>query len=418
MGRYNRAILHCDMNAFYASVEIMLNPKLRDLAVAVGGSKETRHGIILAKSELAKKAGVKTGMTIWEAQKLCPNLIIVPPQYEEYVKYSRLARGIYEEYTDYVEPYGMDECFLDITMVHKIHGGAIALAQEIRRRIKEELGLTISVGLSYNKVLAKMGSDMKKPDALTIIRPSDIPVKIWPLPIRDLFFCGRATSEKLAKYSVKTIGDLAHMDRDFIYKKLGKNGAILHDYANGIDDEKVEHKFEKAPIKSIGHGVTCVSDLYSVQEIWKVMLILAQDIGAKLRLQKLKAKGVQICIRHSDFNEVQRQMRLPNTTRVPHEIASCGRKLVEELVKVNKNAVLPARSVTIRAIDLVREDQPVLVDLFAEEDNKKKEKLSDVVDDLRRKFGKDIVKEAVLLEDSKIPEGEEGEKRRTSFDRL
>lgn len=412
----HNVILHCDMNAFYASVEIMLNPELKGLAVAVGGSKETRHGIILAKSELAKRAGVKTGMAIWEAQKLCPNLIIVPPQYDQYVKYSQLAREIYEEYTDYVEPYGMDECFLDITGVYKIHGGAIALAEEIRQRMKDELGLTISVGLSYNKVLAKMGSDMKKPDALTVLRPSDVKRRIWPLPIKDLFFCGRATAEKLAKYSVRTIGDLAQLDREFLIKKFGKHGATLHDYANGIDHERVCHKFNKAPVKSIGHGVTCVSDLYTVDEIWKVMLTLAHDIGAKMRVQKLKAKGVQICIKHSDFTEVQRQMRLPEASRVPNELAKHGISLVENLVKINKDAILPARSVTIRAIDLIREDGPMMMSLFEDKKSEKKEKLFDTIDDLRKKFGKNIVKEAVLLEDTKIaPDNDE---KRTSFDRL
>lgn len=399
-----RTILHCDMNGFYASVEIMLNPDLRGKAVAVCGATETRHGIVLAKSELAKKAGVKTGMPNWEAEKLCPNLILVPPHYEQYIKYSRLARAIYEEYTDLVEPYGMDECFLDVTDSVKLFGSGEAIANELRQRMKDEMGLTISVGVSYNKVLAKMGSDMKKPDAVTVIEREDLPVKLWPLPVGDLFYCGRATTRKLKRYSIHTIGDLAKADPKFIQNLLGKNGVILQGYAQGIDVSPVASRHDLSPIKSIGHGITCVADLYTPEDVWRVMLELAQDVGHKLRIHHLKARGVQISVRHKDLFSLQRQGKLSSPTRVPLDIALQGKKLFEELVASGAD-ILPARAVTIRAIDLQDENAPYIDSLFDDVDkSQKRQKLYDTIDDLRKRYGKEIVREAVLLEDTKMPQ--------------
>lgn len=397
-----RYILHCDMNSFYASVEMMLEPQLKDKAVAVCGSDEERHGVVLAKSELAKTAGVKTGMTTWEAEQLCPNLIKLPPQFNEYLKYSKLARSLYEEYTDLVEPYGMDECFLDITNSAHLYGGPIAVAESLRSRVKSEFGLTISIGLSYNKVLAKMGSDMKKPDAITIIGPKDIETKIWPLPIASLFCCGKATSKKLISCSIKTIGDLAKSEKNFIGKLLGRNGIKLWQYANGIDDSKVKASDVISIPKSISHGITCIADLENIEEIWKVMLELSQDVGAKLRVDNLKAKGVQITLRHADLHYEQKQGKLKNPSRVPYELALKGIELAKKLQLDGRN-ILPTRSVTIRAINLTNECRPVEISLFDEEiELGKREKVFEVVDDLRKKFGKEIVREAVLLENNKV----------------
>ena len=224
--RKDRAILHSDLNSFYASVEIMLNPTLRDKAIAVCGSTEDRHGIVLAKSEKAKKAGIKTGMVNWEARQKCPGLIMVPPQYEQYLKYSKLTREIYQRYTDQVEPYGMDECWLDVTGSLGACGSALSIAEEIRRTTREELGLTVSIGVSYNKIFAKLGSDMKKPDAITVINRCDYQEKVWPLPVSDLFYVGRATDKKLARYGIRTIGELARAPRDFLKSTLHENFAI------------------------------------------------------------------------------------------------------------------------------------------------------------------------------------------------
>ena len=256
-----RTILHSDMNCFYASVEMMLDPSLRGKPVAVCGSTENRHGIVLAKSELAKKAGVKTGMVNWEARQLCPGLIMVKPQYDQYLKYSELARNIYQRYTDQVEPYGMDECWLDVTGSRSVCGDGMKIAESIRQEIKEELGLTVSIGVSYNKIFAKLGSDMKKPDAVTEISKETFQEKVWPLPASDLLFVGRATTAKFSNYGIKTIGDIAATDPAFLKRLLGVNGLQLWKYAAGRDDTPVMHKDFVSPIKSVGHGITCVADL-------------------------------------------------------------------------------------------------------------------------------------------------------------
>lgn len=256
-----RTILHSDMNCFYASVEMMLDPSLRGKAVAVCGSTENRHGIVLAKSELAKKAGVKTGMVNWEARQRCPDLIMVKPQYEQYLKYSELARNIYQRYTDQVEPYGMDECWLDVGGSRSVCGSGMEIAESIRQTVKEELGLTVSIGVSFNKMFAKLGSDMKKPDAITEIRKATFKEKIWPLPASDLLFVGRATTAKLEQYGITTIGGIANADPQFLKRLLGVNGLGLWWSATGLDDTPVMHKDFVSPIKSVGHGITSTADL-------------------------------------------------------------------------------------------------------------------------------------------------------------
>lgn len=204
-----RAILHSDLNCFYASVEMMLNPMLRGKAVAVCGSTEDRHGIVLAKSEKAKKAGVKTGMVNWEARSVCKDLIVVPPQYDQYLKYSKLTRAIYQRYTDLIEPFGMDECWLDVTG-SRIMGDPMTIAESIRKTVREELGLTVSIGVSFNKIFAKLGSDMKKPDAITEITSDNFQEKVWPLDASEMIYCGNATRKKLETYGIRSPGRLLH----------------------------------------------------------------------------------------------------------------------------------------------------------------------------------------------------------------
>lgn len=260
-----RVILHSDMNSFYASVEMMLNPEFKGKPVAVCGSTEERHGIVLAKSDLAKKAGVKTGMVNWEARQLCPGLIVVPPQYDQYLKYSKLARQIYHRYTDLVEPYGMDECWLDVTG-SGVCGTGMEIAEAIRQTTKEELGLTVSIGVSFNKIFAKLGSDMRKPDAITEIKWDNFKEKIWPLDAAELLYVGRATENKLAQYGIRTIGDLAKTSPDTLRHMLGINGLKLWMYANGTDTSRVMHKDFVSPVKSIGHGITCTADLQTPEQ--------------------------------------------------------------------------------------------------------------------------------------------------------
>ena len=396
----NRHILHSDLNCFYASVEIMLDPSLRGKAVAVCGSSEDRHGIVLAKSEKAKKAGVKTGMVNMEAKALCKDLILVPPQYDQYLKYSKLTREIYYRYTDLVEPFGMDECWLDVTGSY-IYGSPVDMADEIRKSVYEELGLTVSVGVSFNKIFAKLGSDLKKPDATTVISKEDFKEKIWPLKCSEIIYCGRATTRKLNLFGIYTLGNLANADPAFLKNILGVNGLYLWSYANGFDHSRVEHRNFVSPVKSIGHGITCVSDLENETEVYKVMLQLSQDVGHRLRVHEMTAGGVCIYIRGNDLNFSQFQCKLPVRTQLPSEIAHYGFDLF--LKKYDRAEKV--RAVCIRAIDLAPKDQASQISIFDDIHKRiRREELEGSIEDIRERFGKKSVTYAVLLGDLKMPD--------------
>ena len=395
-----RVILHSDMNSFYASVEMMLDPSLKGKAVAVCGSTEERHGIVLAKSELAKKAGVKTGMVNWEAKQRCSDLIFVPPQYDQYLKYSKLAHQIYYRYTDLVEPFGMDECWLDVSGSNT-YGSGMEIAEKIRTACREELGLTVSIGVSYNKIFAKLGSDLKKPDAITEITKENFKEKVWPLPASDLIYVGRATEAKLARYGIHTIGQLAATSPDTLRYWFGVNGLKLWSFANGTDSSRVCHKDFVSPVKSIGHGITCTADLVNEEEVFKVMLELAQDIGHRLRVHELAARGVQIYIRGNDLGGMQYQCKLPFKTQLPSEIAHYGFRLFQERF----HWTTKVRAVCIRAIDLVPQSEVEQLDLFIDTAKRdKRARLEDAVEDIRRRFGKKALTYAVLMGDLKMPD--------------
>lgn len=394
-----RVILHSDLNSFYASVEMMLDPSLRGKAVAVCGSTEDRHGIVLAKSDLAKKAGVKTGMVNWEARQRCPGLIVVPPQYDQYLKYSALTRAIYSRYTNLVEPFGMDECWLDIAGL-PLCGNGMWVAEEIRQTVKAELGLTVSIGVSFNKIFAKLGSDMKKPDAITQITQANFQDLVWPLPVGDLLYVGRATEAKLAHYGISTIGRLASCTPDFMQRLLGINGLRLLSYAQGADTSRVMPQDFVSPVKSVGHGITCNADLLNEEEAWKVMLELAQDIGHRLRVHKLVASGVQISIRNNELYSRQYQCRLDQTTRSPTEIASAARTLLHR----HYTWSAPIRAITVRAINLLPHGQPEQISIFSDPVRRdRRDQLETVIEDLRRRFGKRSIYSAALMGDLKMP---------------
>ncbi len=395
-----RAILHSDLNAFYSSVEMMLDPSLRGKAVAVCGSAENRHGIVLAKSEAAKKAGVKTGMVNWEARQRCRDLIMVPPQYDQYMKYSRLVRSVYDRYTDRVEPYGMDECWLDVTASRSC-GSPTEIAEEIRRSVREEFGLTVSIGVSFNKVFAKLGSDMKKPDAVTVITQRDFREKIWPLECSEMIYCGPSTAKRLAMYGIRTIGDVANTDPLFLRMLFGVNGLALWNYARGDDQSRVMHRDFVSPVKSIGHGITCNADLEDDGEVFRVMLELSQDVGHRLRIHELCARGVQVWIRGNDLFGSEFQCRLPLKTQLPNEIAAAGFRVFREKYRWNTKV----RTVCVRAIDLVPKNAPEQLSLF--DDNparERREELEGAVEEIRSRFGKKAITYATLLQDLKMPD--------------
>ncbi|MHC1695649.1 MAG: DNA polymerase IV [Eubacteriales bacterium] len=394
-----RVILHSDLNAFYASVEMMLDPSLKGKAVAVCGSTEDRHGIVLAKSELAKKAGVKTGMVTWEAKQKCRELIVLPPSYEKYLLVSEKVRQIYYRYTDQVEPFGMDECWLDVTGSVGILGEGEAIADKIRKNIREELGLTVSIGVSFNKIFAKLGSDMKKPDAVTVITKDNFKDKVWSLPATDLLYVGAATGKKLFLYQIYTIGDIAKSTPEFMQRRLGKNGTQLWVFANGQDESRVMYTDFTSPVKSIGHGTTCTSDLKNNAEVWRVMLELSQDVGHRLRLHGLSATGVQITIKDNTLFSKQFQTRLRTSTQSPLEIA----RFSFELFKENYMWYNKIRALTVRAITLIPDSTPQQLDLFDDAvKREKRDKIDMAVENIRRRFGDTSIRSAVLLGDLKM----------------
>lgn len=395
-----RVILHSDMNSFYASVEIMLDPRLKGKPIAVCGATEERHGIVLAKSDLAKKAGVKTGMVNWEAKQLCPNLILVPPQYDQYLYYSKKAHAIYQKYTPLVEPFGMDECWLDVTESSHFGSGR-QIAEQIRQTCREELGLTVSIGVSFNKIFAKLGSDLKKPDAVTEISQEDFREKVWPLDASELIYVGRATEKKLAKYGIHTVGELAAVPPDILRHWFGVRGIDLWRYANGADTSRVMHKDFVSPVKSIGHGITCTTDLENNDEVFRVILELAQDVGHRLRIHDLEAQGVQVYVRGNDLLGAQFQCKLPFRTQLPSEIAAAGFNLFTSRYKWGTNV----RAVCIRAVNLCSKYDPDQLNCFIDTTKRDKRiKLEDTVEELRSRFGKQAITYATLLHDLKMPD--------------
>ena len=399
------------MNNFYASVECMLKPSLRGHPVAVGGDVENRHGIILAKNYEAKKFGIQTGEALWQAKQKCPKLIIVPPHYEEYLKYSRLAHSIYADYTDLIEPYGMDEVWMDVTGSTKAFGSGEVIANTLRERIKYELGLTISVGVSFCKVFAKLGSDMKKPDAVTVIPKDSFRDIIWGLPASDMLGVGRSTEKFLSSYGIHTIGQLANAYPDLMQRKLGKNGMVLLAFANGEDRSKVAPQDYEPPMKSIGHGITTMQDLENNAEVWNIILALTQDIGHKLRVYNKNAAGVAIYIRYIVDKQIagkQWQCQFPVRTHSAAIIAKEAYRLFER----SYGWEYPIRSVTVRAINLCSQDLPEQLQFFSDAATvERKEKLETAIEDIRRRFGKYSIQPACLCQNIKMPTDREVELR-------
>ena len=394
-----RVILHSDANCFYASVEMVLNPDLRDKAVAVCGSTDERHGIVLAKSEKAKRAGIKTGMANWEAKRLCKDLIIVHPQYDYYLKFSLYLHKIYKRYTDLVEPFGMDECWLDVTDCRR---DGVEIAEEIRKAVKDELGLTVSIGVSFNKIFAKLGSDIKKPDAVTEISRDNFKEIVWKLGCSELLYCGRATTAKLGRMGVRTIGDIARLPVDIMQSKLGKNGVMLWRYANGLDESRVAHEDYTAIAKSVGHGITCTADLTTPEEAKKVIVALSQDIGYKLRLMRLRAKAIHLYVRDNKLNWCGWQTQVDFPTQDEKIVSYEAYKLLEN--KYNwKN---PIRSLTVSAIQLENVDTPTQLGIFYDNVvHERRERLNKTVDHIRDSYGKEAIVPAIILDESKMTRG-------------
>ncbi len=392
----DRYILHCDCNGFFASVELLSYPELWDKPVAVGGDSETRHGIVLAKNEAAKKYGIKTAETLWQARKKCPDLIVLPPHHDRYSHYSKIINGIYTQYTDLVEPFGIDESWLDVTNTYMLFADSPQqLADGLRQRIKFETGLTISVGVSFNKILAKLGSDYKKPDATTVIDRDNYKDIVYPLSVGDLIYVGKSTQNALAEMGVKTIGQLAQIPLKTLEERFGKHGTDLYKYANGLEDSPVSSYYAEKDVKSIGSGNTFGKNLNTMDEIKPALLRLSEDVGTRLRRRGMYANGVQLTIRYPDFHTFTRQCKIPSTD-ITNDIYKRALKLFID----NRNPRIAIRALTVTAIDLEKEKRVAQMSLFdtgADKKREKNEKLQATIDRIRDKYGNASVQSATVM---------------------
>ena len=384
-----RDILHCDLNSFFASVECLKNPELKKVPMAVAGDPKERHGIILAKNEIAKKYGIYTPETVYSALKKCPKLVLVKGNYADYRKYSRLVNNIYLKYTDRVEPFGIDESFLDVTSSLKFFNmSSFELANKIREEVKNEIGLTISVGVSFNKSLAKLGSDLKKPDAVSKIGYENFREIIYPLPVNMLLYVGKSAYNTLKQLGINTIGDLATYNKNRLIKKMGKLGQIIYNYANGIDYEEVRKFDDKTLPKSVSKGITFAKDIENKEVVIKYIKKLSDVVALGLRKDNLRCTTINISVKYSDFSVINRQKKIIST-----DLFQDISKAAIELFNLNYNGG-KVRAITIGVTDLKSNMDEVQLSIFDkqdEENNIKLEKISRKMDDLKQIYGEDKI---------------------------
>ncbi len=392
----HKVILHCDMNNFYASVEILNNPALKGKAVAVCGDPDKRHGIVLAKSNIAKQAGVKTGETIWSAKQKCPDLVIVPPTFKEYVKYSKIVYNIYTEFTSEVESFGLDECWLDVTGCSSLFGNGMEIAEKIRSRIKEVTGgLTVSIGVSFTKVFAKLGSDLKKPDAITEISPENYKKIAWNLDASEMLYVGRSTKEKLNKLNIKTIGDIARASKDLLIKNFGKNGEKLWLSARGEDDDPVKSYTAKHVPDSVGNGTTTPEDVCNLWDASSVIYSLSEMVAIRLRQYNMIAEGVGIYLRDKNLHHVSKQKHIMPATGSANQIASHAIDLLKQLYDFS--SMPPLRTITISAFHLSDNGDTAQLTIF-DDNTHRDNKLDKTIDKLRSKYGYNVLKRGITID--------------------
>ena len=389
----HNTILHSDMNNFYASVECLYNPALRGKPMAVVGDAEARHGIILAKNYEAKHYNIKTGDPLWMARQKCPDIIFTEAHYDRYIRYSQMAHEIYEDYTDKIESFGLDECWLDVSESYRLFGSGEQIANTIRERIKQELNLTVSIGVSYNKVFAKLGSDLKKPDATTIIG-DDFRQKIWHLPANLLLYVGHATYKKLLNYGISTIGDLAKCNPAFLEQILGKKGLMIWAFANGMDSSPVSKAGTRRVIKTIGNSTTAPRDLITDDDVKIILYILSESVAERMRQERFYCRGVQIQIRDNSLLSFERQGRLPLPSCTAHDIFTKAYSLFQK----NKPAK-PIRSLGVRAINLITQEYCQLSFLDEAVKRQKQEDLERTIDIIRNRFGHFSIQRGIMLLD-------------------
>lgn len=395
VSQVERQILHVDCNKFYASVECSLNPDLKDKPVVVGGNEASRHGIVLTKNEIAARYGIFTGETLWSARRKCPDLITVPPHFSLYHKYSKMVRSILREYTPLVEPFGLDEAWLDVTGCQR---PAVEIAQEIRQRVKAELGITVSIGVSFNKTFAKLGSDYKKPDAVTVFSRENYRDLVWPLSAGELIYVGRSTRKKLEERFIFTIGDVAKADPELLHSLLGKWGPALHAIANGRDNQPVISAEEAAEAQSISNGMTTPRDLTDDRDVQRVLMVLAESVGRRMREQHLVGKTVELHLRDNQLTTRTHRVTLDYYIQSTNDIETAAYTLFRE----NYRWKHPLRSITIGVSSLEPEDTPTQLDMTDSAGREKREHLDRAVDSLRERFGDKVIRRAILLEDPEL----------------
>ncbi|MBK2404087.1 DNA polymerase IV [Erysipelothrix sp. strain 2 (EsS2-7-Brazil)] len=382
-----RYILHCDIDYCFAQIEIIKNPSLANVPMCVGGDESKRHGIVLARNPLAKAKGVKTAETLKDARRKCPGLVIVPPSYEDYLMISNQVKDIYRTYTDKVESFGIDEAWVDISDSILLFGKPGDIATEIQKRIKAEVGLTVSIGMSFNKIFAKLGSDFQKPNGLTILMESHMKQMIWPLPVQELLYVGPSTQKSLNQIGIRTIGDLACANENTLHTHLGKMGSLLKAFANGEDSSEVNPYSD--PAKSIGNGMTTPQDLVTIDEVKRVLLVLAESVSSRCRKIEKKGSVLRISIRDHKLETLSRQKKLNQPINTVQQIVNESLFLVEKYWDQNK----PLRSITITLSDLVSTCQPIQLSLFDEPITE----LDETLDTIRERFGHHSIKRASVL---------------------
>ena len=385
-----RTILHCDCNNFYATVEIAFDPSLRGKALAVCGDPALRHGIVLAKSYAAKACGVKTGEALWEAKKKCPTLLLIPADQRKYLAFSKKMRSLCRQYSPQVEPFGLDENWMDVSD-HELSGEEIAA--RLRQSAKEELGLTISVGVSFNKVFAKLGSEMRKPDATTVISRENFRQKVWPLPAEELLFVGRATKRQLNQMGIYTIGELALCDSRLLKQAFGKNGLSLQKAALGEDDAPVLGVEDAEDVKSIGNSTTPPHDIACEEEAKAIIYLLSDSVASRLRAHRFSCRTVSLWMRDTELNSFERQCRLPAYSDIADEIAAAAMQLFRDHYPWQ----LPLRSLGVRGSDLVAMDSSLQLPLIRDPWRMKNKQLERALDEIRGRWGHTCVQRGLLL---------------------
>ena len=394
----DRTILHCDCNSYFASVECIDRPELKTVPMAVCGDPESRHGIILAKNELAKKCGVQTAETIWQAKKKCPDLTLVAPHHGLYEEVSEKINRIYEQYTDLVEPFSIDESWLDVTGTLYKFGSGKEIADTLRRRVSEDIGITISIGVSFNKIFAKLGSDYKKPDATTCITRENYQNILWPLPARDMMFVGGTTAERLANIGITTIGDIARAGLEQLKSLLGRSGETIWEYAMGLENSPVRRADQLEPPKSIGNSTTFPHDLRGRQEICAGLLMLCDQVGSRLRKHGLYCATVQILIKDPQLTTISRQQKLTAPTNVTHDIYEAAVAIAEK--SWSMSAPVRLLSVTATSLSDCCAEQMTLIGDTTEE-KMKNAKLDRAMDSIRSRYGKQSISYARLVKKPK-----------------